>query len=154
MPGRVSVSRRPRAIPLGAIPLTPISPSRNSPGDTDDPDIDGGQEMSRSPNSTARRNRPRAPYLPQPSDVPINPDSPVSEQAAELIHGFIHPHHRTDSQETLLAAEEELGDAGGDAPIIAKELEEMRSRVWWRRPSALWYALNTPSRPYAIRAPL
>ena len=151
-PGRVS--RSPHAIPpgvLSAYPLTPLSPSRNPPSDTDDdPDRDRGQEMSRtsrsaSANSPTRRVRPRVPYHPQPSDVNINPDSPVSERAAGLIHEFIHPHHHRNSQENLLAEEEELDEAGGDAPIIAKELEEMRSRVWWRRPSALWYALNTPA---------
>ena len=165
-PGRVSTS--PHAIPpgvLSAYPLTPISPSRNTPSNTGDPDRNGGQEMSRPPNdrtsrsasanSTTRRTRPRVPYLPQPSDVPINPDSPVSEQAAGLIHEFIHPHHHH-SEEDLLAAEEELDETGSDAPIIAKELEEMRSRVWWRRPSALWYALNVSasSQLYAIRGRL
>lgn len=159
------VSRSPHAISpgvLSAYPLTPISPSRDTPDDTDDPVRDGGQEMSRphndrasgsaSANSTARRTRPRVPYLPQPSDVPINPDSPVSEQAAGLLHEFIHPHHHNHSEENLFATEEELDETDGDAPIIAKELEEMRSRVWWRRPSALWYALNMPtsSQLYAI----
>ena len=88
--------------------------------------------------------------IPQPYDVSTNPESPVSGQAAGLIHEFIHPHHH--SREDLLSAEEELDEAGDDAPAIAKELEEMQSRVWWRRPSALWYALNMliPSRPYAI----
>ena len=164
--GRVSTS--PHAIPhrvSSAYPLTPISPSRNTPNDTDDSDRNGGQEMSRPPNdrtsrstsanSTTRRTRSRVPYLPQPSDVPINPDSPVSERAAGLIHEFIHPHHHR-SEEDLLATEEELDETGSDASIIAKELEEMQSRVWWRRPSALWYVLNTPSplRLYAIRGRL
>jgi hypothetical protein len=41
----------------------------------------------------------------------------------------------------LLEGEEEFDAAVGDALVIEKELAEMRSRVWWRRPSALWYAL-------------
>jgi hypothetical protein len=145
-PGRKSW--RPHAVPLrdlAAYPLTPTSSSRNPGGDS-------RQEMSPPPNnrtsgstsvhSPVRRSnsrQSRAPYLPQSSDVHINPDSPVSKQAAELIHEFVHPHHH--SQENLLEREEELDEAGGDAPIIAKELEEMQSRVWWRRPSALWYTL-------------
>jgi len=146
MTGRAS--RRPHAAPrsvLVAYPLTPITPSHNTPDGRDDPDRDSGQEMSRSATSarsSARRSpsRPRrVPYLPLPSDVPTNPDSPVSGQAAELIHEFVHPHHHR-SRENLLETEEELDD-GGDAPIIAKELEEMRSRAWWKRPSALWYVL-------------
>lgn len=71
----------------------------------------------------------------------INPDSPVNEQAAERIHEFFHPHYHH-SRENLLKAEEELDDAGGDAPIIVKELEGMRSRAWRRQPSALWYVLD------------
>ena len=158
-------SKRPRVVPrsvLAAYSLIPTSPSRNTPDGRDDPDRDSGYEMSRPPNdrtsrstsanSSVRRSgsRPRrVPYLPLPSDVPINPDSPVSEQAAGLIHEFVHPHPHH-SRENLPEAEEELDD--GDAPIIAKELEEMQSRVWWKRPSALWYALRTlaPAQPYAI----
>ncbi|KAF9647561.1 MFS general substrate transporter [Thelephora ganbajun] len=100
---------------------------------------------STSAHSSMRRSRSRprrVPYLPLPSDIPINPDSPVSEQAAELIHEFVHPHHH--SGENLLEPEEELDEANGDAPIIAKELEEMRSRAWWRRPSALWFLSLIP----------
>lgn len=137
-----------------AYPLTPISPSHNSLDRLNNANRDGGQEMPRPPSdrtsksvsahSPARPGRPRVPYHPQPSDIPINPDSPVSEQAAELIHEFIHPHHH--SREDLLAAEEERDEAGGDAPAIAKELEEMQGRVWWRRPSAIWYALISSPR--------
>ena len=150
-------NERPRAIlrsVSAAYPLIPISSSRDS---LNSRELDRGnsQEMSRLPNdrSTSARSpirggsRPRqAPYLPLPSDVPNNPDSPVSEQAAELIHEFIHPHPHP-SQENLLEAEEELDDAGGDAPVIAKELEEMRGRAWWKRPSALWCAFSTPAPP-------
>ena len=134
-------------------PLTPLSSSRNALDSGGDLDRDSGQEMSLPPSrsevsahSSVRRSgsRPRrVPYLPQSSDVHINPDSPVSEQAADLIHEFVHPHHRQHSRENLLETEEELDDTDSDAPIIAKELEEMQSRVWWRRPSALWYALRT-----------
>jgi hypothetical protein len=112
------------------------------------PDRDSGQEMSRPPknrstgsaHSPVRRSRSHTrPYLPLPSDVPTNPDSPVSEPAAELLHEFVHPHHL---RENLLGTEEEPDEAGGDALAIAKELEEMQGRVWWRRPSALWYVLH------------
>ena len=155
-----SEGRTPHAVPLrvlAAYPPTPIPPSRNTLDGRDDPDEDSSQEMSRPPNdrtsrsasahSSARRSasRPRrVPYLPQSSDVHINPDSPVSERAAELIHEFVHPHHHHHSQENLLEAEEELDETGGDAAVIAQELEEMQSRVWWRRPSALWYTLYMP----------
>lgn len=154
-PGRKSW--RPHVVPLrdlAAHSLTPTSPFRNTPDGGDDLVRDGDQEMTPSPNNRTGRStsvhsavghsssRPsRAPHLPQPSDVDTNPEGPVSKQAAQLIHEFVHPHHHHHSQENLLEAEEELDEAGGDAPVIAKELEEMQSRVWWRRPSALWYAL-------------
>ena len=135
-----------------AYPPTPLSPSHNTLDGGGDPDRGSDHEMSLLPNrsevsahSPVRRSgsRPRrVPYLPQSTDVHINPDSPVSEQAAGLIHEFVHPHHRHHSQEDLLETEEELDETDGDAPIIAKELEEMQSRVWWRRPSALWYAVS------------
>ena len=154
MSGRGRRSQRPpHVVPHGAAyPLTPLSSSRNIPSGRDDFDRDSDQEMSRPSNnrtggsahSPVRRShsRPRrVPHFPQPSDVHISPESPVSGQAAELIHEFIHPHHHHHSQESLLETEEEPDKAGDDAPIIAKELEEMQSRVWWRRPSALWYAL-------------
>lgn len=133
---------------LGAYPLLPISPSRNTLDSRDNSYRDNTEQMSAPPHdgtsrSSARRSRSqprRVTHLPQPSDVHISPDDPVSGQAAELIHEFIHPHHHHDSQDNLLETEEELDEAGGDAAIIAKELEEMQNRVWWRRPSALWYA--------------
>lgn len=153
MTGRASMKPHAvsRSVPA-AYPLTPISPSRNTSDGRDDPNGDSDQEMSRPANnrtsgltsarSSARRSpsRPRrVPYLPLPSDVPINPDDPVSEQTAELLHEFVHPHHHH-PRENPPETEEEL-DGGGDAPIIAKELEEMQSRVWWKRPSAVWYVL-------------
>ena len=132
----------------GAYPLVPIPSSRN------DQDRDSGDEMTSPPNDGTSRSTPahssarhshhsrprRVPYLPQPSDVHTSPDDPVSEQAAELLHEFVHPHHHHNSRDNLFETEEELDDAGDDAAVIAKEREEMRSRVWWRRPSALWYA--------------
>lgn len=153
-------TRRPRvhAGPLrvsAAYPLTPISSPRNVLDGAGDPDRD--QEMSLPPNRSTSAPPPvrqsgsrtrRVPYLPQSSDVHINPDSPVSEQAADLIHDFVHPHHHHHSQDNLLETEEELDETDSDAPIIAKELEEMQSRVWWRRPSALWYILHISARVY------
>lgn len=156
MPGRLG--RGPHAIPRSvsaAYPLIPVSSSRDS---LDEPRGDSGQEMSHPRNnrldrstsahsSAVKRSRLRpqgqTPYLPLPSDVPTSPDNPVSEQAAELIHEFVHPHDHHHSGGDLFGAEEELDEAGGDTPVIAKELEEMQSRVWWRRPSALWYALTS-----------
>lgn len=136
----------PRSLSATVYPLTPI------PSSPDDPGGDNSQEMSRlrhdrssgstSAHSPAKRGRShthQAPCLPLPSDVPADPDSPVSEQAAELIHEFVHPHSHHRSRENLFGAEEP-DEAGGNEPVIAKELEEMRSRVWWRRPSALWCA--------------
>jgi len=154
-PGRKSW--RPHVVPLRELAAhlpTPTSPFRNTPDGGDDPVRDSNQEMSPPSNNRTGKStsvdspvrhsssRPsRVPPLLQPSDVHINPESPVSKQAAQLIHEFVHPHHHHHSQENLLETEEDLDEAGGDAPVIAKELEEMRSRVWWRRPSALWYAL-------------
>ena len=155
MPERVR--RRPHVAARStfvAYPLTPISPSRNAANGPNDPGGGDSEEMSPPPNN--RTIRPRVPYLPQPSDVPVNPDSPVSEQVAGLIHEFIHPHPHH-SRENLLVTEEDPDDAGGDdAPAIARELEEMQTRVWWKRPSALWYAPDNtlaPSRPYAYAIP-
>ena len=138
----------PRGI-LSAYPLTPISPSRDTPDSHGDPDRNDSPEMSRSPNhgtsrstsvhSSTRRSRPHV-RIPQPSDVLINPDGPVSERAAELIHEFVHPHHHYHSEDNLLETGEAPDEADDNASIIAKEFEEMQSRVWWRRPSALWYA--------------
>ena len=154
MKGHGTENPRARSV-SAAYPLTPLPSSRSSPN-APKIESDSGQEMPRphdrsnrstSAHSPIRRGRPRPrqvpPYLPLPSDIPANPDSPVSEQTAGLIHEFIHPHHH--SQENLSEAEEELDATGGDAPVIAKELEEMRSRVWWRRPSALWYVLCIPA---------
>jgi hypothetical protein len=134
---------------LSAYPLTPVSPSRGTPNGHDDPGRNNSQEMSRSPNdgtsrltsphSSTRRSRLHT-RIPLPSDVFIDPGSPVSERAAELIHEFVHPHHHYHSGENLLETDEELDEADDKASIIAREFEEMQSRVWWRRPSALWYA--------------
>ena len=142
---------KPHPIPRttsAAYPLIPIPSSRNL---LDEPDGDNGQEMSRprndspsretSPHSTVKPGRSHPPYLPLPTDVPTNPDSPISEQVPQLIHESVHPHSNHQWGENLFGAEDEPDEADGDAPVIAKELEEMQSRVWWKRPSALWYAL-------------
>ena len=148
-----------RETPGVIYPLSPLSSSRNFVDVLHEPDKgSSGQQMSRrlplpdhgfSNKSASARpfightsagpSRPQhAPYLPLPSDIPADPDSPVSEQTAELLHEFVHPHHHR-SQENLHEADE-FDEPGGDASVIAKELEEMRSRVWWKRPSAVWYA--------------
>ena len=147
---------RSHAIPRSvsaAYPLIPLSSSHKS---LDEPGGDSGQPMSHPRNATSTgltsahssvrwgRSRPhQTPYLPLPSDVPTNPDNPVSGQAAELIHEFVHPHNHHHSRENLFGVEEEPDGPGGNTPVIAKELEEMQSRVWWKRPSALWYALTS-----------
>lgn len=56
----------------------------------------------------------------------------VNDQAA----GSTHRHH---SRESLFGAEQTFDEAGEVTSVIANELKEMQSRVWWRRPSALWY---------------
>lgn len=153
MPGLAGRGKgRPHAIPRSpspaAYPLAPI-PSTHNPHDQ--PGGVSGQQMSLLPNDRSTRSTPahsplkqgrslphHPSYIPLPTDVPTNPDNPVSEQAAELIHEFVHPHHL---REDPFGEEEEPDEPGGNTPVIAEELKEMRSRVWWRRPSALWYAL-------------
>ena len=81
-----------------------------------------------------RWGRSRPCHVPLPSDSPANlaGTGSTSGQATGTIHLRRPP-------EDLLDIEGVFDEASGAGPVVAKELEEMRSRIWWRRPSAIWY---------------
>ena len=64
------------------------------------------------------------PLLPQGPETLVLPEGPVGEDVAELLHEFVHPHHRTD--ETL------IGD------VVQEEIGENAKLPWWKRPSPWW----------------
>lgn len=81
--------------------------------------------------STSRPTTPTGPpYIGQPEEL-IVPDGPVSGQAAELLHEFVHPHHPAQATETTL-----VGEEGSEE----EDLKRWASLPWWKRPSPWWYA--------------
>lgn len=89
---------------------------------------------SRSPKSTSRGHSlgPDPRQLPGPTDLALT-EGAVSEEAAELLHEFVHPHqHHAD--QTLVA--EDVVDT-----YLEEEDEELLRRPslpWYKRPSPLW----------------
>lgn len=79
----------------------------------------------------------RTGYIPQGEEIFL-PDAPVDEQAAELLHEFMHPHHH---EESTLLDPEDL-----DSPITdeeedeghAEEVASWKKLPWWKRPSPYW----------------
>ncbi|KAJ7632793.1 major facilitator superfamily domain-containing protein [Roridomyces roridus] len=67
----------------------------------------------------------------------------VQEEAAELLHEYIHPHHY--QEETLV----DEPDSGDDT-----RRSEQRHLPWWRRPSPWWLLVATPLSTIAMSATL
>ncbi|KZT09660.1 MFS general substrate transporter [Laetiporus sulphureus 93-53] len=114
--------------------------------------------------SRSRSRRPRAsrnsslvsvPYLPDNPDALVNPDGQIGDEAAELLHEFVHP-HRHDSDETLTADEEPREEADGslenDDLLEEAVLEWRQSLPWWKRPSPWWFIFLVPFSAIAISA--
>lgn len=57
----------------------------------------------------------------------VFPDGPISEENAELLNEFVHPHHHQ-SEDTLIESEPDDADSSG----------ALQSLPWWKRPSPLW----------------
>lgn len=83
------------------------------------------QPRSREPSRpSVARNTP-LPYVPAPPESLILPDGPVGEDDAELLDELVH--RRSDTQDTLVAGEED------------DEHAQRRKLPWWKRPSPWWY---------------
>ncbi|KAI0362392.1 MFS general substrate transporter [Trametes cingulata] len=84
--------------------------------------------------------------LPQGPDDLMVPGGSVGEEAAELLHEFVHPHHH-ESEETLA---EEGGPSGASAGENEEEEpfkvdREWRKKLpWWKRPSPWWFLAYVP----------
>lgn len=69
---------------------------------------------------------PFVPLLPQGPEALIIPEGFIGEEAVELLHEFVHPHHTT--VETL-----------GDVERRIQQAEvEYTTLPWWRTPSPWW----------------
>jgi hypothetical protein len=75
------------------------------------------------------------PYLPNgPADLAL-PAGVVGEEAADLLHDFIHPgHHAHEAEETLVDGDSEPEEDDFDT----RERAGMMARPWWRRPAPWW----------------
>lgn len=60
-------------------------------------------------------------------------DGTITEQTAELLHEFVHPHQHT--EDTLVEDPEEDQDAAVDA-----ELKARAKLPWWKHASPYWCA--------------
>jgi hypothetical protein len=107
------------------------------------------QSNSRSRPGLGRRatSQRSAPYLPNgPADL-IFPSGVVGEEAADLLHDFVHPSHHHSPDATLFEGEEEDNEEPEDE-VDARERARMAERPWWRRPSPVWYMSLVDPRPF------
>ena len=76
------------------------------------------------------------PYLPIGPTALIDPDGQIGDEAAELLHEFVHPHHQADY--TLV--EDDEGEEGDeDDGAFEQAILNWRSALpWWKRPSPWW----------------
>ncbi|KAK7467283.1 hypothetical protein VKT23_004340 [Stygiomarasmius scandens] len=95
--------------------------------------------MSRPPHGRASSNTPSIPARPE-SLVLV--DGAVSEEATELLHEFVHPHHR--QEETLYEPE----------PVPELVKEESQLVPWWKRPSPWWLICMLPLTSVTMAATL
>ncbi|KAH8116885.1 MFS general substrate transporter [Phellopilus nigrolimitatus] len=98
------------------------------------------------------------PYLSQGPDALLLPEGPVTEEAVELLHEFVHPRHRdkhradpdgTLVEETVESAEEE---SGGEDVGEEEDREALKLLPWYRRPSPLWLLCMMPITSMAMSA--
>ncbi|GBE82104.1 hypothetical protein SCP_0404840 [Sparassis crispa] len=100
--------------------------------------VPGASKSSSRPGSRLRTSRNPSlsslSYIPFGPEELINPDAPVSEEVAELLQEFVHP-HRHESEQTLVqeAADEVCAD---DEIDTAKQPLDL---PWWKRPSPWWF---------------
>ncbi|KAI0664635.1 major facilitator superfamily domain-containing protein [Cubamyces menziesii] len=120
---------------------TPRPPSREVSRLRDD----AGTPRSRSrPGSRPRDSRhTTASSLPLLPDDLIDPGAPIGEEAAELLHEFVHPHH--DSEDTL-AGEGDALDHDAQQEEDEYEIDHAwREKLpWWKRPSPWWFLAYVP----------
>ncbi|KAI8989675.1 major facilitator superfamily domain-containing protein [Trametes punicea] len=116
--------------------LRPDAPSRSSSRSRSRP----GSRPRGSRHTTASS----IPLLPQGPDDLMIPGAPIGEEAAELLHEFVHPHHH-ESEQTL--AED------GNPPDEVDQQEEHDFAIdhewrlklpWWKRPSSWWFLAYVP----------
>ncbi|KAF9444748.1 MFS general substrate transporter [Macrolepiota fuliginosa MF-IS2] len=78
-------------------------------------------------------------YVGQAEEL-ILPEGPISEQTAELLQEFVHPHMVEDTLADEQSSEEE------------EELSKVRSLPWWKRPSPWWLLVALPFTAIAMSA--
>jgi len=109
------------------------------------------QSRSR-PRSSRNTSTSSVPYLPQGPEALLYPEGAVSEEAVELLHEFVHPHHeRPDGEQTLVGEEDEVGPDEEDIEG-EEERKAMESRPWYRRPSPWWILAVLPFTAMAMSA--
>ncbi|THG99442.1 hypothetical protein EW145_g7263 [Phellinidium pouzarii] len=98
----------------------------------------GPSQSERALHTSRSRSRP-PPYLSQGQDALLLPQDSITEEAVELLHEFVHPHHRNDIQvaEDLLLEE-------GSSPDDDEDWEAMQKRPWYKRPSPWWLLCTMP----------
>ncbi|KAI0333493.1 MFS general substrate transporter [Cubamyces sp. BRFM 1775] len=126
---------------------TTMSTSRPSSRDVsrlrDDVPSHSRSRPSSRPRGSRHTTAASIPLLPQGPDDLMDPGAPIGEEAAELLHEFIHPHH--DSEDTL------AGEGDALDPDAQQEEDEFeidhawREKLpWWKRPSPWWFLAYVP----------
>ncbi|KAF9053900.1 MFS general substrate transporter [Hymenopellis radicata] len=72
---------------------------------------------------------------PFPTDIVFS-EGVVSEETAELLHEFVHPHHQ--AEDTLIDQESDSGDE------VEGEIQARSRLPWWKRPSPMWVLALMP----------
>ena len=94
---------------------------------------------SPSPSRSHHRLRPppgtQSPYL---TISTLSPEGQVDNEAAGLLHEFVHSHTHTPVNESPDPITYEIGGVEIDKVALEAQLRERAARPWWRRPSTTW----------------
>jgi hypothetical protein len=102
--------------------------------------------ISSSPPPSRPRIRPGGAQSPYPIISTLLPEGQVDDEAAELLHEFVHSHTHTPVDEIPDPIANDIGGAEIDKVALEAQRRERAARPWWQRPSTTWSVL----RPYEV----
>ncbi|KAI0291157.1 major facilitator superfamily domain-containing protein [Russula brevipes] len=107
---------------------------------------------SPSPSRSQSRRRADAIQSPFPSVSIVLPEGQVDDEAAELLHEFVHSHTPTPVEESPDPITYETGELQVDKVALEAQRLERTARPSWQRPSATWFIVLSPLSMLAVSA--
>jgi hypothetical protein len=66
------------------------------------------------------------------------PEGQIDDEAAELLHEFVHSHTHTPVDELPDPITHDMGGEEIDKAALEAQRRERAARPWWQRPSTTW----------------